>query len=247
MENAVGFLRRNLMVPEPVVASLAELNAMLLARCDDLAAEDHYRHGVPIRDLFEQDLQACVALPGIGFDAVRYEPRKADKRGYITVEANTYAAGPSFHGRALTVGIRAETIEILDEHTTPVVTFQRVFGRHDGTIFEPAALLPLLVSKPGSWSHSPLRRLVDGPLRDWLDSAPTPARRRLLTGLHQAAQATDFATAITAATRLITTGDDPSQAGLGMLARRMAQGSEPTASVVNLGVYDQLTQREATA
>jgi len=92
-----------------------------------------------------------------------------------------------------------------------------------------------------------VRRLVDGPLRDWLDSAPTPARRRLLTGLHQAAQATDFATAITAATRLITTGDDPSQAGLGMLARRMAQGSEPTASVVNLGVYDQLTQRKATA
>lgn len=247
VENAVGFLRRNLMVPEPEVASLDALNAMLLARCDDLASRDHYRHGVPISDLFAEDLQACLPLPGIGFDPVRYEPRKADRRGYIQVEANTYAAGPSFHGRALTVGIRADTIEILDEDTTPVVTFQRVFGRHDGTIFEPAALLPLLMTKPGSWSHSPVRRMVDDPIRDWLDTAPASDRRRLFESLHEAATATDFNTATTAATRLITTGDDPSSAALGMLARRLAQGSEPIASVVDLGVYDQLTQREATA
>src|SRR5699024_4978321 len=120
-------------------------------------------------------------------------------------------------------------------------------GHHAGTTFEPAALLPLLAAKPGSWSHSPVRRLVTDPLRDWLDSAAITDRRRLLLGLHQAADATDFDTATTAATRLITTGDDPSTAALGMLARRMAQGSEPTAQIVNLAVYDQLTRREATA
>lgn len=81
-------------------------------------SQDHYRHGVPISDLFAHDLAACLPLPSIGFDPVRYEPRKADRRGYIQVEANTYAAGPSFHGRALTVGNRADTMEILDEDTT---------------------------------------------------------------------------------------------------------------------------------
>lgn len=247
VENAVGFLRRNLMVPEPEVTSLSSLNTMLLARCDELATEDHYRHKVPISWLFADDLQAFLPLPGIGFDAVRYEPRKADRRGYIRVEGNTYAAGPSFHGRSVTVGIRANAIEILDEHNSPVVTFQRVFGRHTGTIFEPAALLPLLVAKPGSWSHSPVRRMVDDPLRDWLDTAPTPDRRRLLVGLHQASDATNFETATKAATRLITIGDDPSTPALGMLARRMAQGAEPAGHVVNLDVYDQLTRREATA
>src|SRR5699024_7278740 len=210
---------------EPKGTPLDAIIRMSLARCDDLATDNHYRHGVPISDLFAQDRTACLPLPGIGFDPVRYEPRKADRRGYIQVEANTYAAGPSFHGRALTVGIRADTIEILDEHSHPVVTFQRVFGRHEGTIFEPAALLPLLMVKPGSWSHSPVRRMVDDPTRDWLDSAPAADRRRLFASLHEAAQATDFDTATTAATRLITTGDDPSGAALGMLARRMAQGS----------------------
>lgn len=247
VENAVGFLRRNLLVPEPDVTSLRALNTMLLARCDELANQDHYRHYVPISQLFAEDLAACLPLPGIGFDAVRYEARKADKRGNITVEANTYAAGPSFHGRSVTVGIRANTIEILDEHAAPVVRFQRVFGKHSGTIFEPAALLPLLVAKPGSWSHSPVRKLVDDPIRDWLDTASIPDRRRFLVGLHQATDATDFDTATQAATRLITIGDDPSSPALGMLARRMAQGSEPVGQLVNLGVYDQLTRREATA
>jgi hypothetical protein len=94
------------MVPEPEVTSLARLNTMLLTRCDELGAEEHYRHKVPIAELFAEDLAACLALPGIGFDAVRYEPRKADRRGYIIVDANTYAAGPSFHGRSVTAGIR---------------------------------------------------------------------------------------------------------------------------------------------
>src|SRR5699024_3338681 len=74
--NAVGFSRRNLMVPEPEFASLAELNAMLLTRCDELAHQDHYRHQVPIQDLVVQDLAACLPLPGVGFDPVRYEPAR---------------------------------------------------------------------------------------------------------------------------------------------------------------------------
>src|SRR5699024_12676388 len=121
------------------------------------------------------------------------------------------------------------------------------FDQHPVSYIEPSALLPLLVTNPGSCSHSPVRKHVTVPRRDWLDTAPTPDRRRLLVGLHQAADATDFDTATKAATRLITIGDDPSTPALGMLARRMAQGSEPSLEVVNLGVYDQLTRRQATA
>ena len=37
VENAVGFLHRNIVVPEPEAAALAGLNEVLLARCDELA------------------------------------------------------------------------------------------------------------------------------------------------------------------------------------------------------------------
>ncbi|MEO5779627.1 MAG: IS21 family transposase, partial [Arthrobacter oryzae] len=104
VENAVGFLRRNLMVPEPVASSLQALNEVLMARCDALATTTHYRKGLPLGELFTHDVASSLALPGVGFDPVRYESRKADKTGNLLIDGNTYAAGSSFHGRMLTVG-----------------------------------------------------------------------------------------------------------------------------------------------
>src|SRR5699024_9837726 len=105
VENAVGFLRRNLMVPEPVATTLAGLNTTLLTKCQELALTPHWRKQQPIIELFAEDVAACLDLPGVGFDPVRYESRKADKTGTITVDDNFYLAGPSFGSRALTVAI----------------------------------------------------------------------------------------------------------------------------------------------
>jgi len=120
VENAVGFLRRNLMVPEPEASSVQALNETLMARCEALATTTHYRKGLPLGELFAQDMASSLALPGVGFDPVRYESRKADKTGNVLIDGNTYAAGPSFHGRMLTVGLRHDVIEILDEHSEPI-------------------------------------------------------------------------------------------------------------------------------
>lgn len=240
VENAVGFLRRNLMVPEPEAATLAGLNEVLLNRCQALATATHWRKGLSIGELFAGDVAACMALPGIGFDPVRYESRKADKTGNILVEGNIYAAGPAYHSRTLTVGLRHDVVQILDEQAEPVVTFGRVFGKQSTTVFEPASLLPLLVRKPGAWSHSPLREVVPDPVREWLDRAGTAERRRLLNAVDAAAGPAGFESSIQAAETLIRQDGTPDPAALGMLARRIAHGAEPQAAGVDLGVYDNL-------
>ena len=248
VENAVGFLRRNFMVPEPEAASLPGLNQALLGRCDGLGDNKHWRKGRPLVELFAQDLTVCLQLPGIGFDAVRYESRPTDKTGVLLVGGNSYLAGPAFRERLLTVGIRHDRIQILDENIQPVISFDRVYGRHEDTVFSPATLLPALVAKPGAWSNSPVRALVADPVRHWLDAASNAKRSRLLHRIDQAALVTGFDTAIEAAQKLIQVGDDPAGPGLGMLARRMAQGAEPAPAVVDLGVYDQLARiGQATA
>src|SRR5699024_6683198 len=147
------------MVPEPEAQSIQGLNQMLLARCARVAEAEHYRKGVPISELFAEDVTAGLQLPGISFDPVRYESRRADKTGAVLIESNTYLAGPAFHDRLLTVGIRHDRIEILDEHSTPVVVFDRVYGKQETTILAGASLLPALVAKPGAWGHSPVRAL----------------------------------------------------------------------------------------
>lgn len=246
VENAVGFLRRNLMVPVPQVASLAELNAHLMAGCVAMGTSTHWRKGERIDALFAADVAAGVALPGVAFDPVRYESRRADNTGTVVVENNTYLAGPRFHNMHLTVGIRHDVIEILDEHAHPVVVFDRLYGHHPDTQLHVLSLLPALAAKPGAWAHSPARTQLPDPLREWLDQAPAKARRQALTDLHAAAAGSGYDHAVEAAVRLLAQGSDPAGPGLDMLAHRIRAGSEPAPTPVDLGVYDQLCGTAAT-
>ncbi|WP_449373270.1 IS21 family transposase [Arthrobacter psychrolactophilus] len=240
VENAVGFLRRNIMVPIPEAASMEALNQLLTERAGRFAAKKHWKKQATSEELFSQDRQALLALPGVGFDPVQYETRQANKYGHVQVAQNTYAAGHQFATRRVTVGLRHETVELLDEHAVVIRSFRRVFGQHPETITEPSTVLGLLAHKPGGWANSPIRAEFSDPVRDWLDTAETPDRRRFFTALEEASAATEFTTAINAAEQLVTNGNDPSGATLGMLARRIAQGSEFEAGVVNLAVYDEL-------
>lgn len=63
VENAVGFLRRNLMVPKPNAESHRQLTRHLLSRCDAIADVDHYCSGRPIRELFDEDRGEMQPLP----------------------------------------------------------------------------------------------------------------------------------------------------------------------------------------
>lgn len=113
VENAVGFIRRNLLVPVPSVGSLEELNGLLAAGCERLNAASRCRDGRPVAEALAEDLAAMAALPADPFDAVRWVRARADKRGYVTVDGREYVAGPAWHSRELLVGVRAATVEIL--------------------------------------------------------------------------------------------------------------------------------------
>lgn len=93
MENAVGFLRRNLLVPVPEAGSLEEPSRMLRDGCDRLNAQSASRDGRPTAQAFQEDLAGMLELPGVPFDAVRWGKAKSDKRGYVRVDGNLYCAG----------------------------------------------------------------------------------------------------------------------------------------------------------
>lgn len=92
VENAVGFLRRNLLVPVPRVGSLDELNALLRDGCDRPNAASRARDGRPTPEALAEDLAAMLALPSAPFDAVRWTRCRSDKRGVVTVDGRGYMA-----------------------------------------------------------------------------------------------------------------------------------------------------------
>ena len=229
VENAVGFLRRNLMVPKPNAESHRQLTRHLLSRCDAIADSDHYRSGRPIRELFDEERGELQPLPRARFDAVEWVERKADKEGNIQIGSVRYLAGPSWRGWTLLAGLRAFEVEIRTTDGRHVNTLPRSYGNGGPTVRNPATLLPALARKPNAWNESPLRGELPDGLAAHLDALDPRARRRELTMLHRASLASGFGNAVRAMTAIAEDGRTPDEASLFALARRIAQGNPPDA------------------
>lgn len=95
VENAVGYLKCNLMVPKPHAESFEQLSRLLLERCEALArgracpAEP----AVSVAERFARDKDALTALPSMAFDAVSWHTRKSDKYGRVEFGSNHSTPG----------------------------------------------------------------------------------------------------------------------------------------------------------
>jgi hypothetical protein len=71
-------------------------------------------------------------------------------------------------------------------------------------------------------------------VREWLDQATATDRRRLFNAVDSALGPAGFAAAVQAANTLLLPGNTPDMPMLGVLARRLANGTEPAAANVDL-------------
>lgn len=126
--NAVGFAGRSLMVPMPSAGSFRSPARVWLDACERIAGSDHYRHGVPVWELFETEKDHMPPLPGIGFDPCDWRNVKADRTGSVVIDANRYLAGPRWRSMRLQAGVRVFEIELRDPDGGHIVTLERVGG-----------------------------------------------------------------------------------------------------------------------
>ena len=242
VENAVGFLRRNLLVPVPGAASLAELNARLAEGCRRVNEGSRCRDGRPTPEAMAEDLAAMPVLPGVPFDAVRWVSARSDKRGYVTVDGRLYLAGPAWHDRRLTVGVRAGSVEILADRGRRVAELPRAFGEGE-PVRSPLSLIPALVARPRAFGESPVRRDMPPALVDAIDRLDAAGRRRVLRAISRAAGPSGFDAACEAAREALSRGHVPGDAEVDMAARRIAAGG-PAGGGADLSVYDALAKGE---
>lgn len=224
VENAVGFLRRNLMVPPLGAETHEQLTRLMLKRCDELGKSIHYRTLEPIDDLFADDVKALRPLPSCRFDPVRWETRKADKYGCVEIDSNRYNIGPSMHGQRLDIAIRATRITVKDRTGHTVADLKRVYGRSPRTIQDPGTVFPLLACKPRAWHDCSIRPDVPDDVRTYLDQADDRILKASLKAISKACQAAGFEPTMQAAAHFIDNGRDMNETDLTPLARRIADG-----------------------
>ncbi len=242
-ENAVGFLRRNLMVPTPSAEGWDRLTDAWLERCDGLARGDHYREGVPIRDLFETDLDHMLPLPPSMFDACDWRGVKADRTGTVTIDSNRYLAGPKWHSMRLMAGVRALRVELRSMDGEPIVTLERRWGAAPDTATDPLSSSP---SSRASRVRGERARYAPSSRRRrarLLDRMEPRERGLLVDDIRHAAVASGFHAAAMAVAEIIAAGRRPDRAAIDQTARRLAQGDGPE-SRARLDAYSRFMRED---
>lgn len=224
VENAVGFARRNLMVPMPSAESFRTPARVRLDTYERIAGSDHYRHGVPVREPFEAEKDHMPPLPGIGFDPCDWRSAKADKTGSVVIDANRYLAGPRWRSIRLQAGVRVFEIELRDPDGGHIVTLERVWGKSAKTQMDPASLLAIIARKPRIWGESPIRNDFPDTVRSLLDRMSGRVRADLLDDILVVAAECGFAATVKAVETVIDAGRTIDRAAIATCARRVPEG-----------------------
>ena len=245
VENAVGYLRRNLMVPIPVITDLESYNEDLLMRCDELLGQVHYRKKRELGDLLAEDKASSLPLPVTGFAPIRHTTRKADVEGRVKFENNYYLAHPGLAGQEVTVGVGPANLSFFNRQGTHMGDLPRCFTHQEDTVSAPNTLLDLLAVRAGAWNESPLRGEMPQNLVTAIDTMDYDERRRTLRVLQASSHLFGFEETMEAAAQLTEEHQRITQGPLELLAARVGvtHHDDPT---VDLNIYDQLFTSEKT-
>jgi transposase len=148
VEGEGGRFRRNHCVPMPVVDSIDELNALLVAADD---ADDRRRVGNRATSVghdwaFEKTLLA--PLPAEPFDTTVTLTPRVDRYAQVMVRCNQYSVPARFIGHRLRVKLSASTVDVYDRNTV-VAHHQRAVGK-GAKVLNLDHYLEILLRKPGA-------------------------------------------------------------------------------------------------
>ena len=240
VEAKVGHIRRELFTPVPSTWTLQRMNEGLFEKCLALSDKDHYAKGVSELCLFEEDRLALLGLPEAAFDVVRWETRRADGYGKVTLGGrHRYSSDPALAGRILTVGIGAWEVRVIDEGGELVCVHERAYGDAPTDTTDPASQLPLICNRPASWANSRVREELPEEVSRFIDSVPEADRRAALRALRDVTAADGWQAAASAAGIALESAGRIDEATLA-IAAAWVSGSGPVAyeEEVDLRAYD---------
>lgn len=164
VENLVGFVRRNFLVPMPVVPDFDTLNAYLVDCCERDSRE-RTRWGKTVHDLWLEEKEKLHPLPKKMPEACVTVGAKVNRRQLVRFAANWYSVPPQYVGKTVTVkAFVFQVIIALSE--TVIATHTRSYDR-DEEMLDPHHYLPVLLRKPGAFERAtpivtwPLPRAYD--------------------------------------------------------------------------------------
>ena len=178
VENKVGYSRRNFLVPVPTIEDFEVFNGELFLKCEQDGQREHYRHHVPMKELWERERAVLLKLPPHPFDVFRLETASVDKYGFVTVDRKRYGIAPEFAGLKVEVRVRFDRVEIYCERAL-VKSYERCYGdeteRSDWKQY-----MKTLARKPGAVEHTRFFNQLPKLWQSYLAQTHGPERKSAL-------------------------------------------------------------------
>lgn len=199
VENKVGYLRRNELVPVPRFDDLTEENRHLLDRCEIDMQREHYDDDADrfISELFEEDKARLLPLPSVPFDTALYTTATTDKYGKFTLDAgkHRYSASPAFCESIVNLKITSSAVIVMDADMHEVVRHKRLYGdEHERMDWLP--YLTYIARKPRSLRNSGIYDMMPQTMQIYMDNCESKERGRVLKVLAELTERTGFASAV---------------------------------------------------
>lgn len=178
VENKVGYVRRNALVPVPTITSFSEFNEYLWQWCEKDVNRLHYQHGVTIQSLWEEESPNLLAMPETPFEVFRYETLRVSKTGFVTIDTNKYGLSPELHDETVQAKIYYDRIEFIHSHAV-VAEYRRSYGKN-GEFMDWTQYISTLCRKPGAAEHTKFFTSMPQQWQDYLAATKGAERRTAL-------------------------------------------------------------------
>ena len=155
VENKVGYLRRNYLLPPPKIEDLATFNQKLMEKCTQDLEREHYRKSDKISKMFEEEQKALLPLPPETFRVFTLEKAKTDKYSLIPYENNFYSTAPEYAECEMWLEVGANEIRILNKKYECIAFHTRKYGRQSEPEFKFTPYISTLIRKPRAFLKSP--------------------------------------------------------------------------------------------
>lgn len=148
VENLVGYVRRNFLVPVPLVTSFEMLNEDLQARCR--VELDRQVRGKPATKeaLLIQERASLLPLPVQAFEARRIDVATANSLALVRFDRNDYSVPTAYAHQAVTIVGGIDEVRLVVG--SQLVARHRRCWQKEQTRFDPVHYLALLERKPGA-------------------------------------------------------------------------------------------------
>jgi transposase len=163
VENGVGYVRRNSLVPMPEVADFAELNLLLQKACDDEDQRQVDRQPECIGAAWQAEKPHLRPLPAVDYPCCVSREVGLNPYGQVVFDTNRYSVPAERARKDLVLKAYPFHIEILAGNERIAVHPRCYEQKQD--ILDPLHYLPLLEQRPGAFEHAK-------PLRQWQKSWP---------------------------------------------------------------------------